>query len=126
MNNKNMCDKLHELFNKMKTYTCNTINEIPFERGIYIFFDNDEKYNNLKRIVRVGTHGTSKDNDRLKQRLNDHFFKKDKDGSIFRLNVGKGLIKNATNSYYWDHISVYVKICQYTPSEIDFSLWIGI
>ncbi len=53
--NNTMCYELHKLFNNMQRYTMETINEIPFRNGIYIFFEKGEKYGELDRIVRVGT-----------------------------------------------------------------------
>ncbi len=49
-----------------------------------------KKYGELDRIVRIGTHTSD---DRLKNRLRDHFISKNKDGSIFRKNIGKSHIK---------------------------------
>ena len=81
---KPMCLRLHELFCAMPRYTWDRIADIPFTNGIYIVFEKGEQYNNMERIVRVGTHTSQ---DRLKRRLTDHFVNENHDGSIFRKNI---------------------------------------
>jgi len=64
--------------------------------GIYVIFENGEKFNELDRIVRVGTHtGTNQ----LFSRLKQHFIKENKNRSIFRKNIGRCLL-NKSNSPY--------------------------
>lgn len=89
------CYDIHKFFNSLKRYNYNTIDEIPFENGIYIFFENGEIYKDLDRIVRVGTH---RSNNRLKNRLRDHY-KPNKDGSIFRKNIGRAILNYKHDSY---------------------------
>jgi hypothetical protein len=72
------------------------ISKIPFEDGIYIMFEKGQKQGELDRIVRVGTHTAE---GRLKARLKDHFISQNKDGSIFRKNVGKALLSKNKDSY---------------------------
>jgi hypothetical protein len=72
------------------------IKDIPFNNGIYIMFEKGQKYGALDRIVRVGTHTSD---DRLKTRLKDHFINKNKDGSIFRKNIGKALLTKNHDPY---------------------------
>lgn len=86
--NQTMCDKLHSLFLSLPRYNWETISNIPFNNGIYIVFEKGECYKGKERIVRVGTHTSD---GRLKQRLFDHFLKENKDGSIFRKNIGKAM-----------------------------------
>lgn len=93
---KSMCLRLHELFCTMPRYTWEQISEIQFTNGIYLVFEKGERYHNMDRIVRVGTHTSA---DRLKKRLRDHFVKEDHDGSIFRKNIGKAIL-NAYNDPY--------------------------
>lgn len=83
------CYDIHKFFYSLKRYNYNTIGEIPFENGIYIFFENGEIYKDLDRIVRVGTH---RSDNRLKNRLRD-YSKPNKDGSIFRKNIGRAILK---------------------------------
>lgn len=71
------------------------ISIIP-RNGIYIIFENGEKYNDLDRIVRVGTHTG---HNQLFSRLKQHFVKENKNRSIFRKNIGRCLL-NKVNSPY--------------------------
>lgn len=91
-----LCLNLHRLFNNMQRYDYSTIDEIPFTNGIYIMFEKGESYRGYDRIVRVGTH--TSDN-RLKKRLKDHFLKENKDGSIFRKNIGKAILNKNRHPY---------------------------
>lgn len=91
-----MCYRLHELFNAMLRFRWNTIDNIPFNSGIYIVFENGEKYHHMDRIVRVGTH---RSDGRLRNRLKDHFVRENKDGSIFRKNIGRAILNKNNHSY---------------------------
>lgn len=92
----NLCKAVHEFFNQMPRMNYETISKIPFTNGIYIMFEKGQKYGNLDRIVRIGTHTSS---ERLKIRLRDHFINKNKDGSIFRKNIGKAMLNKYKDSY---------------------------
>jgi hypothetical protein len=95
---KSLASRLHILFNKQKRFSFpfkQQINEIP-ENGIYIIFENGEKFGDLDRIVRVGTHTGEK---QLRSRLNQHFIKENKNRSIFRKNIGRCIL-NKKNSPY--------------------------
>jgi len=64
--------------------------------GIYVIFENGEKFNKLDRIVRVGTHtGTNQ----LFSRLKQHFIKENKNRSIFRKNIGRCLLTKCNSPY---------------------------
>lgn len=91
-----MVEELHRLFNGLTRYNYNEISNIPFDNGIYIVFENGEEYMGLERIVRIGTHTSQ---NRLRKRLRDHFINENKDGSIFRKNVGKALLNQRNDSY---------------------------
>lgn len=103
---ENKCLILHQIFNKMKRYDYKTIDEIPFKNGIYIYFENGEKYTNnnitFDRIVRVGTD--TGDN-QLVSRMKQHLLSKNKDRSIFRKNIGRAFL-NKNNKLdelnYWN------------------------
>jgi hypothetical protein len=87
------CNEIHGIFNELKEYSFPfNEKEIP-KNGIYILFEKGEKFNDLKRIVRIGTH--TGDN-QLQSRLKQHFVKENKDRSIFRKNIGRALL-NAEN-----------------------------
>ncbi len=90
------CEKLYELFNSCKRYGYSEIKEIPFKNGIYIVFEKGEHYKDYDRIVRVGTHDSP---DRLKPRLKNHFVNENKDGSIFRKNIGLALLSRRNDEY---------------------------
>ena len=90
--------ELHKLFNSQKRYSFpyqEFKREIP-KNGIYIIFEQGEKYLEFDRIVRVGTH-TGKN--QLYSRLNQHFIKENKNRSIFRKNIGRCFLNRENNSY---------------------------
>lgn len=64
--------------------------------GIYIIFENGEKYNDLDRIVRVGTHTG---HNQLFSRLKQHFVKENKNRSIFRKNIGRCILNKGNSPY---------------------------
>jgi len=95
---RNLVLELHQIFNEQKRYSFpfeHFINEIH-KNGIYIIFENGEKYKNLDRIVRVGTHTG---NNQLRSRLNQHFIKENKNRSIFRKNIGRCFLNKESNPY---------------------------
>lgn len=95
---RNLVLELHQIFNEQKRYSFpfkHSINEIP-KNGIYIIFENGEKYKNLDRIVRVGTHTG---NNQLRSRLNQHFIKENKNRSIFRKNIGRCFLNKEKHPY---------------------------
>jgi hypothetical protein len=89
---------LHKLFNSQIRFSYPFFqlkDEIP-KNGIYIIFENGEKFKEYDRIVRVGTHkGTKK----LLSRLNEHFLIEDKNRSIFRKNIGRCILNMEQNPY---------------------------
>lgn len=91
-----MAEELHRLFNGLTRYNYNEISNVPFDNGIYIVFENGEEYMGWERVVRIGTHTSQ---NRLRKRLRDHFMSENKDGSIFRKNVGKALLNQRNDSY---------------------------
>ena len=89
-------DQLHRIFNNLKVYDWQSINNIPFNDGIYIVFEKGEIYHGLNRIVRVGINESQ---DRFKQRLKDHFIRQNHNGSIFRKNVGRAILHRDKDQY---------------------------
>lgn len=89
-------DQLHKMFSRLPVYTWRTIDDIPFQDGIYIVFEKGENYKGHARIVRVGTHTSQ---GRLKQRLKDHFVRENHNGSIFRKNIGKAMLNREHDLY---------------------------
>lgn len=97
---KDYCLDLHKLFNSMKRLSIKDIDEIKINNGIYIFFENGEKYHGYDRIVRVGTD-TGQNN--LKSRLIQHYLTKNKDRSIFRKNIGRAMLNRDGNPLLLDY-----------------------
>ena len=99
---QDLCYELHSLFNSLPRYNFNTIDDIPFSNGIYIFFEKNEFYKGFDRIVRVGTD-TGQNN--LKSRMKQHLVNENKDRSIFRKNIGRAILnknKNFELLSYWN------------------------
>ena len=88
--------RLHQLFERLPRYSWKNIDAIPFENGIYIVYERGETFQGYARVVRVGTHTSQ---NRLKQRLKDHFVREDHNASIFRKNIGKALLRRARDPY---------------------------
>lgn len=98
-----MVNELHKIFNGLERFTYpfeNRLNEMP-DNGIYVKFEKGESYNNLDRIVRIGTD-TGENN--LKKRLIEHFVTENKNRSIFRKNIGRAMLNKDNNSYlnFWE------------------------
>lgn len=92
-------EKLHILFNSMKKYNYDNFDDIPFTNGVYVVLDKKEKYKDMNRIVRVGTHYS--DNN-LIIRMKNHYKKGFKDNSFFRKNIGKSIL--SYNKHYYLYI----------------------
>ena len=92
----NKAKTLHDIFNNLPRLDWTKIKDIPHENGIYIMFETGETYQNMDRIVRVGSHRSQ---GRLKNRLLDHFTNKNKDGSIFRKNIGRVFLNLNSDPY---------------------------
>jgi hypothetical protein len=91
-------DQLHDLFNSKRRFRFpfdNEINQIPVN-GIYLIFEDGEKYKDWDRIVRVGTHTGD---GQLRSRLKQHFVKENKNRSIFRKNIGRCLLNKDKHPY---------------------------
>lgn len=91
-------DQLHDLFNSKRRFRFpfdNEINQIPVN-GIYLIFEEGEKYKDWDRIVRVGTHTGD---GQLRSRLKQHFVKENKNRSIFRKNIGRCLLNKDKHPY---------------------------
>lgn len=87
---------LHRICKNLKQYTYMSIEDIPFNNGIYIMVDKNECFKGYNRIVRVGTH---KGNGRLKGRLKQHFLTEDKNGSILRKFIGSAMLNQYNDKY---------------------------
>lgn len=104
-----ICHTIHQWFNEMKKHS------FPFDKqdipknGIYILFEKGEFAHSTSRIVRIGTH-TGKN--KLPSRLKEHFVNENKDGSIFRKNIGRALLNKDNNPFIeqWNKKNLAKKI----------------
>jgi len=90
--------QLHEIFNSSNRFYFpfdKDLKKIPLN-GIYVLFENGEKFKHLDRIVRIGTHTGQ---DQLRSRLLQHFVKENKNRSIFRKNIGRAILNRDRNPY---------------------------
>jgi len=87
---------LHMLFNALPRFDWTMIDQIPYQNGIYVMFEKGESYHSMDRIVRIGTHRAQ---DRLLERLKDHFVREDADSSILRKNIGRAFLNMGLNPY---------------------------
>ena len=88
--------QLHELLNQATRYDHSFNPEKLINNGVYILFEKGEKYENMDRIVRVGTHtGENK----LPARMVQHYQIETKDRSIFRKNIGRTYLSQANDPY---------------------------
>jgi len=107
---ENDCNEIHKLVHSLKRYgfvipdekspkssACALFEyeELP-KNGIYLIFEKGERGHYGDRIVRIGTHT---DEDRLADRLKEHFSTENKDRSIFRKNIGRALLKRDKDSF---------------------------
>ena len=96
------CSVLHGWFNGNEKFSFPfDESEIPFQNGVYVLFEKGELAHSTRRIVRIGTHTGQ---DKLRSRLSQHFLKNNKDGSIFRKNIGRALLNRDKDSFLksWD------------------------
>lgn len=90
------CDLIHKFSNSLPRYSYPfDINKLP-KNGVYFFFEKEETYKDMDRIVRVGTH-TGDGN--LPTRLEQHLIKENKDRSIFRKNIGRAILNKSNDSF---------------------------
>ena len=82
-------DELTTLFNQAPRYDFRYQEEDIDENGIYVMFEKSEKYLNIARIVRIGSHTGI---NRLRKRINEHYIGADHRDSIFRKHIGRSLL----------------------------------
>lgn len=83
------CDLIHSFANSLPRFSYPfDKNKLP-KNGIYFFFEKGEKYKEMDRIVRIGTHDG--DNN-LPSRLSQHVNEENKDRSIFRKNIVRAIL----------------------------------
>lgn len=84
-----VCERLHHAVHALPTHGFPLVKSDVPQSGIYILFEVGEIGHGGLRIVRIGTH---KGDGRLWPRLRQHFVSRNKDGSIFRKNLGRALL----------------------------------
>ena len=89
-------DLIHTFANSLPRYSYPFNKKTIPANGVYFFFEKGEKYKNMDRIVRVGTH-TGDGN--LPSRLIQHLVQENKDRSIFRKNVGRAFLNKDNDSF---------------------------
>ena len=92
------CHTLHEWFNSLRRFHFPFDKDLPLipQNGIYILFEQGEAFDQMDRVVRVGTHTG---NNQLQFRLCQHFVDENKDRSIFRKNIGRCFLNKESHSY---------------------------
>jgi hypothetical protein len=87
-----ICSRLHDFSRSLRRHTFPYRGEELPENGLYIMFERGETGHGGERITRIGTH-TGDGN--LPGRLEEHFYRENKDRSIFRKNVGRALLNRS-------------------------------
>lgn len=93
---KSLVSELHSLFNQKEKFTFPFDKSKLLKNGIYIIFEKGEYFENMNRIVRVGTHTGE---NQLRSRLIQHFVRENKNRSIFRKNIGRCILNIENKSY---------------------------
>lgn len=90
------CERIHASVNRLEILN-NHLGEFDIpSNGLYIMFERGEHAHRGRRIVRIGTHTG---NGNLKQRIQEHYEKENKDRSIFRKNIGLALLNKNNDSF---------------------------
>lgn len=90
-----ICQELHDLVNiQPRFYYPSSDISIP-NSGIYFMFENGEVAHGKDRIVMIGTHRSEGG---LISRIKQHYTN-DKDGSIFRKNIGRSILNVRQDPY---------------------------
>jgi len=91
---------IHKYFNNQMRYTFpydgSELKRYTDSNGLYVLFESGEKYNQLDRIVRIGSHDGV---NRLVKRLRDHFLSSKQRNSIFRKHIGRCLLTKEKDDY---------------------------
>ena len=94
--------QLHKILNTLPRHRFPlAMSNIPYN-GIYVMFERGEYYQSYDRVVRVGTHVSP---NRLRNRIRDHYLVENKDGSIFRKNIGRAMLNHDRDPYLkiWEY-----------------------
>jgi len=102
---------IHKFFNNQKRFTFpydrNELIQITDSNGLYILFEEGEKFKDYDRIVRIGSHDGD---NRLVKRLRDHFLASKQRNSIFRKHIGRCLLSKSADDYLYAWNKPFKKI----------------
>ncbi len=91
---------IHRFFNSKTRfqfpYDKSLIKQLTDSNGLYVLFEEGEKFEGMDRIVRIGSHDASF---RLVPRLRDHFLSSKQRNSIFRKHIGRCLLSIEKDDY---------------------------
>ncbi|MBE0662568.1 MAG: hypothetical protein IH597_08885 [Bacteroidales bacterium] len=91
-----MYKELHLWANSLRRYSFDEIGKLSrVANGIYLVFEKGEKFEDLDKIVRVGSHPSP---NRFFKRLNDHFMGHQRQ-SIMRKHVGRCFLNKSGDPY---------------------------
>jgi len=97
---KDLYIDIHIYFNSLERFTYpydkKKSEKITGKNGLYVLFENGENYNQFYRIVRIGSHDAD---NRLIERLRDHFLSKRQRKSIFRKHIGRCYLNKKNDKY---------------------------
>ena len=99
----------------MKRYSFSELEKVKnVKNGIYLLFEEGEKYHEFDRIVRVGSHPSQ---DRFYKRLMDHFNNNHRK-SIVRKHIGRCFLQKENDPYIhiWDYTNS--EVVKGSPGEI--------
>lgn len=92
----NITYRLHKLFNSMPRYNIEDLQDIRVSDGIYILFQQEEKYGLIDRIVGVGVNYQD---ETLKTQLRKELIDGDKNFSPLRFQLGKYILNHCKSLY---------------------------
>lgn len=99
-----VCEFLHQRLSKLPHMDAGfDPSKVPAS-GVYLMFERGEAAHGTDRIIRIGTH--SGRGRTLAQRLEEHFWKENKDRSIFRKHIGRCILSKREDPFLeqwnWD------------------------
>lgn len=94
--NDNITYRLHKLFNSMPRYNAESLEYVSVSNGIYILFQQGEKYGLIDRIVGVGIDYQG---ETLKTQLQKELIAGDKNFSPLRFQLGESMLNHCKSLY---------------------------
>ena len=93
------CQCIHDFVSKLDRFYFPFADVNLPKNGVYCLFEESEQAHGHQRIVRIGSHTG---NDRLADRLHEHFAVDNKDRSIFRKNIGRAILNKRDDPFLKD------------------------